>query len=224
MPVSDYRHIPDVLDAVCQVNPKTILDIGIGFGRWGILCREVLEVYNQRLQPETWVVQIDGIEIHRPYRNPLWEVAYNRVHIGNAFEIVGSLGRYDLILSCDVIEHFDKEIGSLLLKKLCHQGDIVIVTSPRGFTPQGAVYGNEYESHRSGRCKNDFKDIPHLYREVGATFISVLSLEAGRLKGIEIGGSLRRLGAKRALVETVKLILDRTRHKVGETIRRSRPR
>lgn len=222
MPVSDYRHISDVLDVIRQVNPQTILDVGVGFGKWGVLCREVLEVYNQRLQPETWTVQIDGIEIHEPYRNPLWEIAYNRLHIGNAFDIVESLGQYDLILGCDVIEHFDKEIGSILLRKLYHRANIVIVTSPRGFMPQGAVHDNEYECHRSCWDESDFRDIPHLYREVGATFIAVLSLEPARLDGIEVGSPLRRLGAKRALAETLRLILDRTRCRVNGIIRRYR--
>jgi hypothetical protein len=218
MPVSDYHQISDVLAVVQQANPEALLDVGVGFGKWGILCREVLELYNERFYPNTWTVRIDGIEIHEPYRNPLWEIAYDRIHIGNALEVLDSLGRYGLILCCDVIEHCDKKSGKILLEKLCHHGDVVVITSPRGFAPQGANYDNEYQRHRSGWSAEDFAGVPHIYKEIGFTFMAVVSSDAARLKAISVQSPLDVLGAKRAVVETAKLVLRRLRlrlNKVG---------
>jgi len=127
MPTSDYRQISDVLHVVQQFSPRSVLDVGVGFGKWGILCREVLELYENRLTQDSWAIRIDGIEVHEQYRNPVWTFAYNHVHIGNALTIVDIVGHYDLIICCDVIEHLDKDDGRKLLNKFLSHGTFVIV-------------------------------------------------------------------------------------------------
>jgi len=218
MPVSDYHQIPDVLAVVQQASPDRILDVGVGFGKWGILCREVLELYKERVQPDTWTVHIDGVEIHEPYRNPLWELAYDRIYIGNVLDVLDSLGRYGLILCCDVIEHFDKESGKALLKKLCDHGDLVVITSPKGFAPQGAIYHNDYERHRSGWGVADFAGVPHIFKEIGFTFMAVVSADAARLRNIRVQGPLDVLGAKRGVVEVLRLLGNRLRHRAKSSL------
>jgi hypothetical protein len=213
MPVSDYHQISDVLAVVEQANPEKVLDVGVGFGKWGILCREVLELYKKRVHPSTWTVQIDGIEINEPYRNPLWELAYDRVYIGDVLEVLDLLDRYGLILCCDVIEHLDKEMGKVLLAKLCDHGDLVVITSPRGFAPQGAIYDNEHERHLSGWTAQDFDGVPHIYKDIGFTFMAVVSSDAARLRAITIRGPLDALGAKRGVIEALKLAARRLRHR-----------
>jgi hypothetical protein len=91
MPTSDYQQISDVLHVVEQLQPRSVLDIGVGFGKRGILCREILEIYQGRVASSTWEVQIDGIEINEPYRNQLWDVAYNHVYCGNALDVLPTL-------------------------------------------------------------------------------------------------------------------------------------
>jgi len=218
MPVSDYHQISDVLAVVQQANPDRLLDVGVGFGKWGVLCREVLELYNERVHPDTWTVQIDGVEIHEPYRNPLWDIAYDRVYIGNALDVLDSLDRYGLILCCDVIEHFDKKTGKIFLQKLCAHSDLVVITSPRGFAPQGAIYDNEHERHRSGWSAEDFADVPHIYKEIGFTFMAVVSADAARLDAIRVRSPLDVLGAKRGLAEALKLAGRRIRQRVRSSL------
>ena len=103
MPTSDYHQISDVLHVIEQVRPARVLEVGVGFGKWGFLCREILDVYYERVQPESWTTVIDGIEIYEPYRNPTWDLAYNEIHIGDAREILPRLGQYDLIMVQDAI-------------------------------------------------------------------------------------------------------------------------
>jgi len=218
MPVSDYHQISDVLHIVEQASPNSVLDVGVGFGKWGLLCREVLEIYKERVQPESWTITIDGIEIHEPYRNPLWTLAYDEIHIGDAFQTLDGLGRYDLILCCDVIEHFDKSVGRQLLSKLLSHSDIAIVTSPRGNAPQGAIYGNEYERHRSQWSGPDFKDFPHIYKEIGFTFMAVVAEDARRLKGIAAMNALDIFGARRAIPEVMRLIANRGKRRFSAAL------
>lgn len=120
MPTSDYYS--DVLHVIEQINPESILDIGVGFGKWGVLCREILEIYQGRYYSKDWKKTIDGIEIFESYRNEFWELVYNNIYVGDAMDAVDRLGMYDLILCCDVIEHFVKDDGLVLLEKLLQQG------------------------------------------------------------------------------------------------------
>ena len=215
MPTSDYHQISDVLHVVEHARPRSVLDVGVGFGKWGILCREVLEVYQERVQPDSWQCRVDGVEIFESYRNPLWALAYNHVEIGDAFDTLARSGRYDLILCCDVIEHFDKDKGHRLLAKMLDHGKIVVVTSPRGFVEQGAAYGNEHERHKSGWGEQDFSPYHHVYKDVGFTFLAVLARNQPDLAAVRPPNAFQVLGVKRAAREFARLCWDRARSRLG---------
>ena len=205
MPTSDYHPISAVLDVIEQIKPASILDIGVGFGRWGILCREILEIYNERMLPDQWKIRIEGIEIHEPFRNPFWSIAYDKVHIGNASEVISRLGNYDLIICGDVIEHFDKEAGEQFLKEMLKHGQFVIVTSPNGYMPQGATHGDEYQRHRSGWTERDFRSIPYKFKIITSTFVSILSSDQKKLDAINFYNELELLGVKKGFFMLFKL-------------------
>jgi Methyltransferase domain len=208
VPTSDYTHIPEVLQVVTQCKPKSVLDVGVGYGKWGVLLREVLEVYESRYASKEWITQIDGIEAHEPYRNALWAATYNQVCIGDAFTLLDQAGHYDLILCGDVIEHFEKAQGMVLLEKMLAKGSVVVVTSPRIFIPQGAEYENSYEVHRSLWSEADFK-MPHVFMEIGLTFMAVLSHDRKAIERLNLRSPLERLGARRASVGFAHLLLQR---------------
>src|SRR3989304_997151 len=127
MPSSRPELIPFVINLVMQLQPRSILEIGTGFGKYGFLFRE------------NWQVRIDGIECFAPYISDLQRRIYNRIIIGDALSEIDRLGSYDLIFLCDVIEHFSKEDGSVALDKgLARAGRMVLVTTPNYFNPQGA--------------------------------------------------------------------------------------
>jgi SAM-dependent methyltransferase len=214
MPTSDYHQISDVLHVVEQCQPRSVLDVGVGFGKWGVLCRDVLEVYHERMNRPDWTARVDGIEIHDSYRNDLWRYAYDNVHVGNAAQVLTGLGHYDLILCCDVIEHFEKNEGLDLLRLMLQHGEVVVITSPRGYSPQGPTHSNEYQTHLSGWSRDDFRDVPHIYKDIGFTFMAVVSSAPERLKGIEAMHPLRALGVKKGAAAVAKLALQRARQRV----------
>lgn len=216
MPVSDYHQISDVLHVVEQVRPRSVLDVGVGFGKWGLLCREILELYEGRLTRESWARRIEGIEVYPPYRNPLWDLAYDQVHIGDATEVLGTLGRYDLIICCDVIEHLPKPAGHAFLRAMLDHCGVLILTSPRGFQAQSPWYGNEREAHRSGWGAADFAGLHHRYKDIGFTFMAVLANDPARLAGIALRQPLEVLGVKRGLVELLRMAAARARVRAGQ--------
>lgn len=42
MPTSWYQAVSVILDKVIEERPESILDIGVGFGKYGVMLREAL--------------------------------------------------------------------------------------------------------------------------------------------------------------------------------------
>src|SRR5687767_1397928 len=106
MPTSYMKAISTIMETVVEVNPESILDIGVGFGKYGLLCREALDIPVGKYHKSAWNIRIDGIEIFEEYRNPVHDYVYDKVYYGNVNELIDSLSDYDLILLIDVLEHF----------------------------------------------------------------------------------------------------------------------
>ena len=186
MPISRPDAIPIVGAIIWGKNPKSILDIGVGFGTWGVLFRAWTDIRLAELEPgrydyQGWETLIHGIEIHREYASDLWRV-YNNVFIGEAKALLAQqsaasanikenfvLPQYDHIHLGDVIEHMSKEDGeALLVLCLAHlnPGGSITVVTPEGFRPQGRVLGNQFEIHLSGWTVEDFEKLGaiHVWR------------------------------------------------------------
>ena len=157
MPTSRPYHLSWLCEQVLDLKPKSILDVGFGFGSKGMLFREYTDVWNG-----TWTwgreTQIDGIEIFETYITDLQRLIYNNIYCGDALVLIDKLRKYDLIYIGDVIEHFSREDGINLLEKMKIHGKTVIVATPVVVSEQGAVYGNEHETHVSQWTREDFKD------------------------------------------------------------------
>jgi len=149
MPSSHWLQINEIVSAIIATNPKSLLDIGAGFGKYGVLAREYLELWDGRNQYKNWKRRIDGIEIFDSYVNPLYKI-YNNVFIGNAIDILkkNSTG-YDLILLIDVLEHFTQGEGKELLQLCKIRGRNVLIATPHVPSSQKSAFGNEHETHKS---------------------------------------------------------------------------
>ncbi len=166
MPSSRPNTIPTVIHLVRQIKPHSILDVGVGFGKWGHLFREYTDIVEAERDParykrENWQVKIDGIEGHAAYLTEMHRYLYHQIHIGNACEIIKALPPYDLIFVGDMIEHLEKDAGTQFLRdayEICAKA--VIVSTPRYETAQSDLCGNELERHRSLWSARDFRKFP----------------------------------------------------------------
>lgn len=181
MPSSSYEHISWMVARIRELQPETILDVGIGFGKWGFLCREYLDLWIDKRFKPPWKRRIDGIEVWEPYISMLHNYIYDSIVIGNALEIIkapvdfGLLPTYSLIFAGDVLEHLEKPEGMGLLDNLLRMADVVIVCLPLGHFPQGAVFNNPYEVHQSTWEVKDFDE----YNLIASKEWEILS-KAGR--------------------------------------------
>ncbi|MBN1591537.1 MAG: hypothetical protein JW888_18630 [Pirellulales bacterium] len=107
MPTSNLFQLNEITQLIKTTNPNALLDVGVGFGKYGFLAREYLELWGRQQDYGDWTRRIDGIEAFADYVGPLQRLIYNTIHIGNALEVLPTLdARYDLVLLIDVLEEF----------------------------------------------------------------------------------------------------------------------
>jgi SAM-dependent methyltransferase len=148
MPTSHYAQIGKVVEIMFLLRPQSVLDVGIGYGKYGFLAREYLELWLEHKPYDDRKIKIDGIEAFPAYINDGHRYYYDKIYEGNALDTLPVVGQYDLILLIDVLEHFSQEDGISLLKQCVAKGKHVLISTPLDIGDQGAVFGNEFERHR----------------------------------------------------------------------------
>ena len=102
MPTSPYSHIIQLINYLATTRPSSILDVGLGNGKLGFIARDFLDVMiGERYRKEDWEVKIDGIEVFADYIQGHQREIYDDIYIGNAFDIIDTLGSYDMIIGRD---------------------------------------------------------------------------------------------------------------------------
>ena len=129
MPTSPYSHLSTVVEYLLAARPSSILDIGLGNGKLGFIARDLLDVmFGERYRKEDWRIQIDGIEVFANYIQDHQKAIYDEIYIGDAFDVIDTLGTYDMIVLGDVLEHFEKPKARRLLDKCAaHANDHLII-------------------------------------------------------------------------------------------------
>jgi len=158
LPSSTNRHLSTAAEAIRTSGAESVLDVGIGCGKWGLLCREYLDVFQGRTKPEEWKVKIFGVEGYEPYKRYYpWlahiydGICWNSIQDSFEFFIDGESG-YDLVIAGDVIEHLTKTDALNVLGKLSWIArKRMILSIPIGTEWLNNVVPNEndLEKHRS---------------------------------------------------------------------------
>ncbi len=159
MPFSHLSQLSPVMGFIERHQPRSVLDVGVGMGQYGFLARTNLEHLNlceltgsgsRQREKSEWLIRIDGIEGYPEYLTPVHDYAYNKIHIGDALEVLPQLdARYDLVLAIDILEHFEKADGLKFIDMLKEASNRhVLVATPKEFTEQH-FEANPYENHRS---------------------------------------------------------------------------
>lgn len=148
MPTSNIQNVPKIIELVQMVNPKSVLDIGSGYGKYGHLIREYCDDFNREMR-------IDAVEVFPQYLGKTMTKPYDRIFVEDFREFDTRERHYDLVLMIDVIEHFSKFDALAVLDRAFEMADYVLVSTPLGFYHQGAAHGNVHETHLSGWNRND---------------------------------------------------------------------
>ncbi len=137
MATSEHWQIPWVVELLTRARPSSVLDVGAGWGKFGVLAREYAN-------PQ----RVDALDVSPPRY-----AVYDHVFLGDVREldrlIPAGTPRYDLALFVEVLEHLEKEEGWKVLESLARRAHRVLVATPWGFRAQEAD-GLPFETHRSG--------------------------------------------------------------------------
>lgn len=126
-----FQHIPFCIDAVVELAPTRVLDVGVGLGRWGMLIREFCEGPNPKVDREHWKVHLEGIQPFEESSQKDHLFFYDHVHAANGNGIAERIqDRWDLVIIADMLERWPKEVGSVILERALETADYVLVDSP----------------------------------------------------------------------------------------------
>jgi hypothetical protein len=152
-----------VIHSIIQkLAPQSLIDLGVGHGKTGVLTREYLDIMRGNYSPDTWKARIYGIEVFEDYRNPLWDYVYDSVVIADALDGLKQLPDVDLIVALDIWEHFEPDYAQQVLETCLEKAQYLLISTPKNPREQGSVFGNVAETHVSRWEPVDFAQVPHL--------------------------------------------------------------
>jgi cyclopropane fatty-acyl-phospholipid synthase-like methyltransferase len=132
MPRSEDDQIPYFLEVFEQLQPKTVLDIGAGEGKYADLIAKRAKVN----AIEIWAQNVMDYDLPSKYDEVfIWDA---RKH--QDFD-------YDLVIFGDVLEHMSEEDAKALWAKARKGAKAIFMSIPIVHLPQGAEGGNPYEVH-----------------------------------------------------------------------------
>lgn len=190
MPSSSPEAIPVIIGLIWHLAPKRVLDVGAGYGKYGMLFREYLEMlHTQSDKPRPrgttiWknrVVHIDAVEGFEDYVGDFHRLVYDNVYIENILDFIKKRWEYDVVFMGDLLEHIEKQVAiKELLPVLVRRAKMgVVVSVPTDPAVQAAEFGNKLEVHRSEWHPRDFRGIAPFVRTglKGNHLISFLTKE-----------------------------------------------
>ena len=163
MPTCDPATIFPVIKTVMEINRRqriaSILDVGCGMGKWGMLFREYLEGWwLHHYKREMWKIRLDGVDVFEDYFQPWHRALYDHLF---AFDLrerpfpPEMIGPYDLVYLGDTIEHLKKDEGHRLLRDLKFR--TCIISTPTKLLPHRQGRPNPFLEHLSLWTVEDFK-------------------------------------------------------------------
>ena len=152
-------NIATILSVIATVNPNKTLDVGSGFGKFGLLTRELLlsiKADKEDICPKDNLTIDCAEEAEYFYKQPYHDKIYNNHWHEDVLKMpIEKINGYDLILLIDVAEHWDKDIALDWLKKI---NTNVLISTPKHVV----FYEKEYyksRKHVSQWAEEDFRNL-----------------------------------------------------------------
>lgn len=158
--LSYVENIPAIVKVVEELNLSRIVDVGAGFGKYGMLCREAIlskRAENGEVVPDD-DIEITAVEDTRYFDRYLQPgVYYDSVIHQSMFEVPRSIWyAHDLALIIDVVEHFRKPEILALIARITEQDCRVLVSTPKNTVMYVEHYYGDQRHHITQWQRADF--------------------------------------------------------------------
>lgn len=188
MPFSNQDSIPTVLHFAQLLAPRRVLDAGVGVGMYGLLLRTSLDIVHERYERALWKLRLEGLDIFPAYHNPVWDYAYDKIHIADVRTVEFAPDSFDLVVINDVLEHLTEAEAIACVQRLLAFAPVVILTTPVKHIPQGAWGGNPHETHRSVLSARQFPGLA-VTKVTGITMCCVCCRDEDIAKKVKEGAA-----------------------------------
>lgn len=137
MPSSFIDSVPSIVKLIIEVSPDRVVDIGPGWGKYGLMIREYCK---------STIVDCVEVEEGRLFTQ---DIIYDNIISNDVRKVDSDIwSKYDLVLMIDVIEHMSISEGQRLVEEILFQGASIIVSTPKIWEAQEDKK-NPYEKHIS---------------------------------------------------------------------------
>jgi len=114
------------MHTVIALKPKSVLDVGCGFGMFGLGFRiygAAWHNYKLKIEESYHSIRVDGVEICENHVQAWHDIFYDHIFMGNVVELAGSLPNYDVLYMGDCLEHLTEMEASLAIPHLWSRAD-----------------------------------------------------------------------------------------------------
>jgi hypothetical protein len=164
--MSPHEILRSTMNAIGRVSgpmnrPLRMLEIGPGWGIYGMLVRNFYDAWFGRFEPESFEIVIDAIDASDIEISSITRQVYNNVWIQNAANALPQMetDSYDVVFGVEVIEHLEKADGHQLIQECCRiarKGVVLTTPHPDAWQSQPNWHGNPFAEHLSKWSGDDF--------------------------------------------------------------------
>ena len=158
MASSDSAQISTIIDLIQIINPRSVLDVGCGYGKYGYLSRECLMGHEWDKNRTI----INAVEGFGQYITEMQRTIYNEIYVCSAMDFQEYLKRdYDLICIIDAFEHLAVQDGKKFIQETLKRCRYLLISIPRFVSVQGGYTEdpNKFEEHRAFWTRSMFKSL-----------------------------------------------------------------
>jgi hypothetical protein len=148
-----WRQLPFCIEAMIQMAPRRVLDLGPGLGRWGMLIREFCESADSNGQREAWRTHLVGVALAPELIAEQHGALYNQMLVADGHELFANDERWDLVIFGDVMRQWPRESVEANLQQALDRADYVLVNTPP-LADATAGVSNGWERHARGQPQN----------------------------------------------------------------------
>jgi hypothetical protein len=130
-----WRLLPFCLEAVTELAPQRVLELGPGLGRWGMLIREFCENVGGDRCLESWRTHLVGIALAPEQIAEQHGTLYNQMLITDGYDLFNNDERWDLVIFSEVLRVWPRDVIEMNLQRALDHSDYVLLNTLIGADP-----------------------------------------------------------------------------------------